>query len=180
MTEDLLIKEVTSGYKRRMMYKIENSLPVDIEQMIDSALEKMLNFSLTVPEDGYFGTIGVMKEIPIRKSNLETFRPKIRKILNDDLMKIQSDKLIKTIGTTSALSLIKGVFENEGKDICYSYHDMHDKIVLRVEIDKTHYITLSVHFSSNMLSDVDRIMPAVKEAREMLEKYGADFCIGRN
>jgi len=179
MKEDLLIKELTHDLKNQIKYKVSNSIEVDLENMIDEALKRALRLTLTVPEDGYYGQIGVVKEVPVRNSDLVILRPQIRASLNEALLKAQSDKLIKTIGTTAAISLVKGAFEAEEEKFVYSYHEYAGKIMVRVEIDRTHYITISVHLSSNMLSDVDKIIPAAKKAREMVSEYGADFLIQR-
>lgn len=181
MKEDLLIKELTNGFKSSIKYRVNNSLDINIDEMVAEALNWALKYTLTVPDDGYFGQIGVMKEVPIRKHDLELFRPKIRAILNDALLKAQSEKLVKSIGSTAAISLIKGVFESEPEEYTWSYHDSyHDKIIVRVEIDRSHFLTIAVHLSSNMLSDVDKIIPAVKQAKQMIQTYGSDFLIQRN
>lgn len=34
---------------------------------------------------------------------------------------------------------------------------------------------IAVHYSKNMLNDVNRILPAIKEIEQMRAKYGSDF-----
>ena len=170
------IKEKALRIARRLINDdVRNGVEHPVDWYIGLVRSDMGNSPLTVPVDDFMGRFGVVHDITPDEATVERWACEIRPVLSDHLFQRQSAQLAKRIGLTGVHGLIDGALS--GKGLLYRTWDRDGDVEVQIDLGGKRFIILTVHCDSSMLSDVDRLLPAVEDAKAMMEKYGRDLKI---